>query len=188
LKKADFCINNFELIKKEIPSEVLKLLDKMWENWKDKKAQTITFSHNKYDNLWKVKWSVNIPIENQSSWTITFFEELWPIIDTLERWTVIIIDEFNSSLHPDLCEFIVNLFHSNEININNAQLIFTTHDYRLLSNKNIDRDQFWFTERNQFWASNLHSLSEYKERKDIDFQKRYFEWRYWARPFINNNI
>lgn len=188
LKRADFCIKDFEILEKELPDEILNSLIKKDVELKNKKMRTIIFSHNKFDKSWKIVDRVELSKQNQSRWTITFFEELWPIIDSLECWKTLIIDELNSSLHPDLCKFIVNLFHSEKTNPHNAQLIFTTHDYWLLSEKNIDRDQFWFTQRDKFWSASLFSLSEYKERKDKDFQKRYFEWRYWAKPYIDDSF
>jgi len=86
-----------------------------------------------------------------------------------------LVDELDASLHPDLCDFIIHLFHSLETNPHNAQLIFTSHNYRFLENKSIHRDEFWFTERDKYGSSNVFSLAEFKERNTSDFYKQYFE-------------
>ena len=55
-----------------------------------------------------------------------------------------VIDELDRSLHPFLVQFLVELFHTPEINQTNAQLIFTTHDTTLLSLDTFRRDQIYF--------------------------------------------
>jgi hypothetical protein len=151
------------------------------------KIKTISFLHPKYNSKKEVSGSVKLEIEFQSDGTKSFFGALGPIIDTLENGKILIIDELNKHLHPNLCKFIVDLFNSPKSNPNNAQLIFTTHDVTLLSNEKIDRDQFWFTERDQYGAAKLFALSEFKERKGSDFQTRYMGGRYGALPFIDTN-
>lgn len=192
LQKADFCISGFRIIEKTISGELLKIISTINADEAAKptgKITTVHFAHSKYDNSGKVVGKIEIPISEESKGTQTFFEELGPIIDTLESGTVLFIDELNSSLHPLLCQFIVELFNSRITNRYNAQLIFTTHDATLLSDKSIDRDQFWFTARDRCGAAKLFSLAEFKDRKDSsDFQTRYLSGRYGALPFIDDSF
>jgi len=68
----------------------------------------------------------------------------------------------------------------------NAQLIVTTHDTSLLSHENLNKEQFWFTEKNKFGAGNLFSLAEFKtQRNDSEFSKKYLEGRFGALPFVD---
>jgi len=39
------------------------------------------------------------------------YEFAGEIIDTLKSGGVLLVDEFNSGLHPQLCEYIINIFH-----------------------------------------------------------------------------
>ena len=88
----------------------------------------------------------------------------------------------DESLHT---ESIIRLFNSNETNPNNAQLVFTTHDTNLLTNKLFRRDQIWFTEKNKYGATDLYSLAEIKNvRSDASFEKDYITGRYGAIPFV----
>lgn len=102
-----------------------------------------------------------------------------------------VVDELDASLHPLLTLAITRLFNSKQFNSNNAQLIFATHDTNLLHYGNYRRDQIYFVEKDQFGASDMYSLVEYKEegktiRKDRSFEKDYIEGRYGAIPFIGN--
>jgi AAA15 family ATPase/GTPase len=109
-----------------------------------------------------------------------------PILDTLRNGKILLVDEINSSLHPYLCQYLIAIFNSAEKNPNNAQLIFTTHDLSLLDEKLLRRDQVYFTEKNKYGETELFSLSEIKERKGVNFSKRYMEGRYNALPYIKS--
>ena len=77
-------------------------------------------------------------------------------------------------------------FNSKKKNPHNAQLIFTTHDVNLLDNELLRRDQIFFVEKDKYGASGLFSLSNLRERKDLNYCKRYFEGRYGALPYIKS--
>ncbi|MCK5460588.1 ATP-binding protein [Candidatus Gracilibacteria bacterium] len=189
LRRADFCITDFEIKKEKIPEELKQLLKKNKSiEISDPFIRTVLFSHLKYNKKKEVLNTVKLLPDDESDGTLHFFGGLYPIINALTNGTILIIDELNKHLHPNLCKFIVNLFHSKETNPYNAQLIFTTHDVTLLAEKDIDRDQFWFTQRDKYGVASLFSLAEFKERKGSDFQTRYLSGRYGALPFINNSF
>jgi uncharacterized protein len=106
------------------------------------------------------------------------------------QFQVIIIDELDSSLHPLLVQKIVQLFHENT-DVPAGQLIFTTHDTTLLDSSIFRRDQVWFTEKDQYQASVLYSLYDYKAestkkvREDEVYAKNYLIGKYGAIPYIN---
>jgi len=193
LKKADFCISDFEVISKPLSEKQKKLMhpsvSKKDDNMLPRKMHTVNFAHNKYDNNQQVVGVAEIPVGKESKGTRTFFEELGLIINALESGKVLLIDELNSSLHTLLCQFIIDLFNHKKTNPHNAQLICTTHDITLLSDKSIDRDQFWFTERDSYGSATLFSLAEFKERKgSSDFRVRYLRGRYGALPYIDDSF
>ncbi|WP_353735315.1 AAA family ATPase [Okeania sp. SIO1H5] len=92
----------------------------------------------------------------------------------------------DARLHPIITRAIIDLFNSNTTNPKNAQLIFTTHDTNLLSNKIFRRDQIWFTEKNRQGATDLYSLVEYKVPNDAPFESDYIKGKYGAIPFLGN--
>src|SRR5690242_570884 len=57
-----------------------------------------------------------------------------------------------------------------------TQLIFTTHDLMLMTQKVFRRDEMWFIERGPSGETKLESLTEYKDvRSDKDIRKAYLE-------------
>ena len=145
----------------------------------------VTTLHKRYDSRNTVHSLMDFDIDiHESEGTRKLFLLAGPILDVLRNGTVLIIDELDARLHPLLTESIIRLFNANETNPNNAQLVFTTHDTNLLTNKIFRRDQIWFTEKNKYGATDLYSLAEFKVRNDASFEKDYIAGKYGAIPFI----
>jgi len=78
-------------------------------------------------------------------------------------------------------EFIIKMFkHCNK----ESQLIFSTHNTKLLSDKYFRRDQIWFTNKDKQGATGLLSLYDYSVRKDASWEKDYLAGKYNAIPYI----
>ena len=187
LKKADFCIEDGNVKKIEIPEVIRKQMLKMGAKDTPNEVDTIFFTHNKFDTKGKKVGTAKFNIGDESAGTQNFFNILGPIIDTLDRGKALLIDEFDNSLHPYLTKLIIDLFEKD--NSKNAQLIVTTHDTSLLSHKELNKEQFWFTEKDQMGVGNLFSLAEFKtQRNDTEFSRKYLEGRFGALPFIDFNV
>jgi AAA15 family ATPase/GTPase len=109
-----------------------------------------------------------------------------PVLNALKDGIPIFIDEFDNSLHPLIIEAIIKLFNSPITNPKNAQLIISCHAVNIMTNKLFRRDQIWFCEKDQYGATDLYSLVEYKEpvRKDASYNKNYLHGKYGAVPYI----
>ena len=143
--------------------------------------------HRKYNEEGiPVAWETFDLDQHESDGTLKLFSFAWPVINTLKKGNILVVDELDARLHPLLTCAIVNLFNSPMTNPKHGQLIFTTHDTNLLSNKLFRRDQIWFTEKDGRGASQLYSLAEFKVRNDASFEKNYIDGRYGAVPFIND--
>ncbi|WP_395052610.1 ATP/GTP-binding protein [Flavobacterium sp.] len=149
--------------------------------------------HYKFDNNGKIVENIQFKlIENESSGTNKLFDISGYIVLAIQFGLILIIDELDSKLHPILTQEIIKYFNNPETNPNKAQLIFTTHDTNLLGANLFRRDQIWFTEKDEFEATDLYSLLEFKDgdgktvRKDRSFEKDYINGRYGAIPYISN--
>ena len=123
---------------------------------------------------------------NESMGSARFLWMAGHIYYALTQGNVLIIDELNASLHPQLAEFLVELFNDPEVNANNAQLIFTTHDVTLMNPSYMRRDQLLLVDKNECGASELYALDEFSEvRKDTPFAKWYMQHRFNATPKLD---
>ncbi len=123
-------------------------------------------------------------IEEESQGTKRLFELAGILINVLEEGKLLTMDELERSFHPVLLKNLVRVFHDPDINRNNAQLIFATHDSSLIDDEILRRDQVWFLEKNEASMSQLYSLLEFKPCEDENLQTGYLLGQYAAVPFI----
>ncbi|MFO8164159.1 MAG: ATP-binding protein [Desulfatiglandales bacterium] len=185
MNAADLSITDISLEKKEFSMEDLpaempqSIKEQIAKDLKGKKLNRLLFMHPSSDN----GEDVALDFDEESAGTRKLFELAGPWLDVLEKGLVIFVDELDSSLHPHLVRFLLNLIHNPEMNPRNAQLIFNTHDTSVLDQTLMRRDQVWFVEKDEENATRLYPLSDYKPRKGEALQKGYLYGRYGALPF-----
>lgn len=175
----------------DLPTELRAIFQKKMQ---EKKSIELDSVHNIYSDRGKVVGSVNFSFEErESSGTNKLFDLSGPIFETLYTGAVLVIDELDAKMHPLISQYIIELFNNPETNPKNAQLIFTTHDTHLLSQKILRRDQIWFTEKNSKEQTDLYSLMDIvlpdgtKPRNDANYERNYITGRYGAIPYILND-
>lgn len=150
----------------------------------------VTTFHKQFNSKGKYLGNVEFSLkEDESSGTRKFFAMIGQIIKTIDNGSVLVIDELDSKLHPNLVCKIVSLFNSKELNPHNSQLVFNTHDTNLLSSGLFRRDQIWFTQKDKFGATRLYSLADFKTdsvRKNEAFEENYVRGKYGAVPFLGD--
>lgn len=196
LEAADFGIQDVlvqkldvESLPKEMPKE---LRDKIVKEAKEGNVEYFSdamFVRKKYDSN-KKPANENAALsfdDNESAGTQKFFAILGPILDVIENGYILVVDELDSKLHPNLVCKIISLFNSEKLNPKNAQLVFNTHDTNLLSSGLFRRDQIWFTEKNKYGEARLYSLADFKSdevKKYESFEENYIRGKYGAVPFL----
>ena len=153
----------------------------------EKSDNHILSRHLQFDADGAIRGDAVFPFQNmESEGTVKYFSMAYPVINALDKGLRLIVDEFDSKLHPVLTNRIISLFNSVNTNPRNAQLIFTAHDTNLLSSGLFRRDQIWFTQKDRLGATILYSLSDYKVRSDAPFERDYLSGKYGATPIIGN--
>lgn len=97
----------------------------------------------------------------------------------------VIIDEFDRSLHPNLCRLFFEKFLSLETHT--GQLIVTTHQAELLDLDLLRRDEIWFVQKEWDHSTSLYSLNEYGTRHDKDIRKAYLNGLFGAVPMTKGS-
>lgn len=113
------------------------------------------------------------------------------IFTTLNVGGTLVVDELDAKLHPMLTMAIIRLFQLETTNPNNAQLIFATHDTKMLSLGRLRRDQIMFAEKGRDEGTRIFTLATYKiderkVRKDNSFEKDYLQGRYGGVPELGD--
>ena len=135
-----------------------------------------------------------LPFYLESNGTRKMFHLFDFFIDALKNGMVLFVDELDAKLHPLLTRYIINLFHNEETNIGNGQLIYSTHDTVNLNKETFRRDEIWFAEKDKDGISEIYALSDYileddknagkKVRNDATYNKDYLTGRYGAIPVL----
>jgi hypothetical protein len=183
LAAADTSISDISVVSRKLMAKVLKVEVNAGEVSQElvdeeQEIQDLKFHH------FTDKGKAVFGIENESIGTRRLLSLIGPIFNILNEGKTLIIDELDSSLHPLLVRRLVKLFHSEELNPNGAQLVFTSHDATLLSSDLLRRDQVWFVEKDREQASCLYPLSDFSPRKNEALENGYLAGRYGALPFF----
>jgi AAA15 family ATPase/GTPase len=207
IQKADIGIDNFKLKKhsfEDLELDSSKMSDELKEAFKGinsylKKtmkddnsehfSDVITY-HKQFDSngnfVKNIEFSLN---EDESSGTRKFFALIGQILKIIDSGGILVVDELDSKIHPNLVCKLVSIFNSEELNPNDAQLIFNSHDTNLLNSGLFRRDQIWFAEKTKYGASKLYSLGDFKTdevRKNEAFEANYIRGKYGAIPFLGD--
>lgn len=194
IHKADYNITgiNTDKIKEQIPSDMINILLK-FNNFSNTDKERIknegTIDRLKTDFIHTVKNERGIetyPLPNslQSEGTMRTFGIEAAIYQAIQKNAFLSIDEIESSLHPDLVEFIIEKFLKEK---SKSQLLITSHYDPLLNTVDdlIRKDSVWFTEKEESGTSNLYSLIEFKGLNKISsFQRSYRNGIFGALPNI----
>ncbi len=123
----------------------------------------------------------------ESYGTIRFINMFPLVIKAIQIGGILVVDEFDASIHPMALMSIINVFHNDEINIHHAQLIFNTHNPIFLNSNLFRRDEIKFVERDdESHRSILYALSDFGTtgdkgvRKHEDYMGKYFISQYGA--------
>ncbi len=194
IKDAD--IDIYDIINKKVSFEELemdeknlkKIPQKLLEDLRDKGLNRVETVHMKYDKNNSFESFIPFNLSLESDGTQKLLALSAPIIEVLLNGEVLVIDELENSMHTILVEKIIELFNSQETNPNNAQLIFTTHNTKILNQKLFRRDQIWFAQKDIYGCSELYSLIEYGKgtRNDANLEKKYLEGKFGAKPDIDS--
>lgn len=186
LQAADMAISDFRVVEREInpenlPAHMPTALNEIVKNVNNSRELNTFLSHNTDQG------SIELEISDESAGTQKLFNLSVPLLQSLQKGFVIVIDELNNSLHPSLVRFILNRFHNPRFNTGGAQLVFSTHDTSILNQEIFRRDQIWFCERDEQLVTHLYPLSDFRPRKGVEnLERSYLAGRYGAVPFIRS--
>lgn len=125
------------------------------------------------------------PIEFESSGTQRLIIESELIITALSiKNGVAIIDELDAFLHPDIFNEIIEMFASPIKNPNNAQLIFSTQNYSVMSR--LDKQQITLVEKLENGFSDVYRLNNIRGiRTDENYYQKYLSGEYGGVPRLS---
>jgi AAA15 family ATPase/GTPase len=185
LHEADFGIADLEIQREPIPAGAVivspnSIIEQSGEG-KSANLVRVSFSHWSKD----VEGGVALDFSEESTGTQVLFRSAGAWLNVFANGEILLVDEIDTSLHPLLTRFLIERFHSNVTNPNNAQLIFSTHNTSLLAPELFRRDQIWFVEKERIGESKLFPLIEFSPRNNEHIERWYLRGKYGALPILS---
>jgi len=119
----------------------------------------------------------------ESTGTINFMNLFIGVFFVLKNGGILIFDELENSLHPDITNRIIDIFSDYDKNPNNAQLLFTTHNPLFL--EKLSKTQIMIIEKNDAEQTELTRLDSIKGvRNDENYFIKYLNGEYGGQPRI----
>jgi uncharacterized protein len=193
LREADLGISDVSrrAVDPEYKEKMRKVVDIFWEEAEAVDLEDLGIRDFEVGLKHRARGAdVELPEEDESRGTLVWFGLVGLISETLREGSVLLADELEASLHPALVDVLVDLFQSRQSNPRRAQLIFNSHDVRLMGDsaeRRLGRDQIWFTEKDDEGATFLHSLADVAPRREEAIARRYLAGRYGGTPIFSSH-
>jgi predicted ATPase len=191
LREADLGISDVSrrAIDPERKEKMRKIVDIFWEEAEPVDLEDLGIRDFEVGLKHRARGGdVELPEEDESRGTLVWFGLVGLVSEALREGSVLLADEIEASLHPALVDVLVDLFQSPQSNPYRAQLIFNSHEARLMgdsADRRLGRDQIWFTEKNDEGATFLHSLADVAPRREEAIARRYLAGRYGGTPIFS---
>lgn len=132
--------------------------------------------------------SVNVDYINESLGTQRFYQLCGVLDMLLNQRCMFFIDEIDSSIHPDLLEYLLITFL---VNSKDSQLLISTHHREwLMQEEYVRPDSIWFTEKGLDGSTQLYSLADFagvnKFNRSFTYYDAYRRGMLGAKPSSRN--
>lgn len=192
--KADFNITGVNTEKESVPMpgfmrDALLRDDRLSKSDKEQLLSDpvvnhihIEFEHTVKNSRGAEKYTMSNDLQSEGTRRTLGIEAA--IYEALAKERFLSVDEIESSLHPELVEFILQQFLRKQ---NRSQMLISSHYDPLLNTIDdlIRKDSVWFTEKGEDGHTNLYSLVEFRGLNKISsFQRSYRNGVFGALPNI----
>lgn len=185
MRGIDLGISEFKFKDKEIDKNLAKALSEAPDDVRDRIIESlsseISFAHTNEDG-----GLTYFDLDNESLGTKRLSSIMPMLIMTLRNGGVLFCDEIEGSFHSHVVELIIRLFNDPQVNLNNAQLIFTTHSIQIMKSKAMRKDQLWLSEKKN-GSTTFSCLDSFGSnlRDGSPFDKWYAEGRLGGIPSLD---
>ncbi len=125
-----------------------------------------------------------LPYAGQSGGTQELYSILRDYKGALEMGGILLLDEFDMNLHPDILPYLVELFDNPETNPKGAQLIFSTHNTEIIDSMGKYRTYLFNKDDGESFCYRLDELDSTLIRNDRPISPLYKAGRIGGMPRI----
>jgi len=164
-KKVNLVIDDIKII--EVPEDYDNKYKKYSFPYREDKTHVIIKIIRRFFDKNNKPYFVEFDFAEESHGTQQFLGWLGTWLSTFQLNDTIawVVDELGTSLHPKLMLILMKIFANEEINTNNSQLIFTTHEVKLMDKTVMRPDQLYLINKNSQGNTTIKRASDFDTEK-----------------------
>ncbi|MFA6392731.1 MAG: ATP-binding protein [Candidatus Paceibacterota bacterium] len=144
-------------------NSVVKYFEPSFKELFIKKIDQGSFDYTaQYNNFYKT-----LPIMELSAGTRELISYISEILKIIKTGGIVVYDETSKYYHPDMEIAILNLFKDKDINKNNAQIFFSSHNHETFDLLQNDQAHILEKKDNNIIVSKVSDYNDIKERDNI---------------------
>lgn len=167
----------------DVPISEFRVRDDEWNLAENVDSAKVQFVRKNESGL-----PVVFDAKDESDGTLRFLSLALLVYRALAEGYLLVLDEFDASLHPLLAEELRNAVNDPDLNAKGAQFIFATHNDTLLDSSRLRRDQVVLVERGESRGTEWFTLADLDRnpKRNESFQRRYLNGGYGGVPRIGD--
>ncbi|MDE7313802.1 MAG: ATP-binding protein [Eubacterium sp.] len=190
LQKADFNITDIYVKKQKLSKRVIEIVDKLVNDFLGSfpvdTADLMTELEEKLDihivHKSPFGESMDIALEQDSAGTSAVIENIARLMCADKNGGLILEDELGKNFHTKLTQHFLHMIRNPSVNTGNAQLLFSSHDTKVLNLLN--PDQVYLVDKDQEGATCIKLLDDYELYENEDIELGYLDGRFGRIPYM----
>ena len=185
LQKADFNIVDIYVKKRRMNDRTHDLLQKIFSEFAGEMREVdipdvradvrLVHENRKGERL-------DIELDEDSAGTSVIVQNLVELLSLSEKGGLMLEDELGKVYHTRLTQHFLEILKSDTVNCGNAQLLFTSHDTKILNLLN--PDQIYLVDKEEDGATCVKLLDDFAIRENENIELGYLKGRYGSVPYM----
>ncbi len=185
LQKADFNITDIYVKKQRMNDRTLDILQKILSEFAGEMGEAAVPDVNTV--VWLVHENrkgerLDIELGEDSAGTSVIVQNIVELFSLSENGGLMLEDELGKVYHTKLTQHFLEILKSDIVNCGNAQLLFTSHDTKILNLLN--PDQIYLVDKNEDGATCVKLLDDFAIRENENIELGYLRGRYGSVPYM----
>lgn len=185
LQKADFNITDIYVKKQRMNDRTHDILQKILSEFAGEMGEAVV------PDVSAVVWLVHenrkgerldIELGEDSAGTSVIVQNIVELFSLSENGGLMLEDELGKVYHTKLTQHFLEILKSDIVNCGNAQLLFTSHDTKILNLLN--PDQIYLVDKNEDGATCVKLLDDFAIRENENIELGYLKGRYGSVPYM----
>lgn len=185
LQKADFNITDIYVKKQRMNDRTHDILQKILSEFAGEMGEAVVPDVSAVVRLVHENRKgerLDIELGEDSAGTSVIVQNIVELFSLSENGGLMLEDELGKVYHTKLTQHFLEILKSDIVNCGNAQLLFTSHDTKILNLLN--PDQIYLVDKNEDGATCVKLLDDFAIRENENIELGYLKGRYGSVPYM----